>query len=84
LDLQRQFCIATQESGCRSYGDVEDQGVDFSYKRKRKPKGQSRMDSPEIQVTPGTRHRQHWAQDAGNNGHKTQDENKQNRKHNTR
>jgi hypothetical protein len=48
-----------------------------------KPKSQSRMGNRETQKTLGTRHRKHWAQDTGNIGHKTQNEDKRNNKHNT-
>ena len=35
------------------------------------------------QATLDTRQRQHWTQDTGNTGHKTENEDKQNKKHNT-
>ena len=36
--------------------------------------GQSRMDNLKTQATLDTRHMQHWTQDTGNIGHKTQKE----------
>ena len=39
---------------------------------------QSRMDTLKTQATPGTRNRQHLAQDTGNTWHKTQNKDKQN------
>ena len=42
--------------------------------------GQSRMDNLKTQATLDTRHRQHWAQDTDNIGHKTHNEDKQMKK----